>query len=488
LEGSLRRTKEHLYLHVALIDTWDGHELWAEGYDRSLGEAANLRGDLATGIADALDAILSLEESKRAQNPTPSKPDAHALYLRGRKFEQTLAFAISDYEAAEMLYTQAIALDPRFALAHARLASTLGLLYSFRGPDEELKSRAYAEVREALRLQPHLGEARLVSALCSYRLNDDFDRTRAELEHARQFLTDDIEAMSCLASLDRRRGAWRDAKSGMEHCLAREPENLAYQEELYVTAYMLRDWQAAEANAVRLCSLAPEQPLAKAQKTMVEVWKQGDVQPLHRLFTDIHSYGDAEGVLTWMRWDAAMMLRDPAAARAAIDDFPFETLSSVYGAPVPKAYLEGCLALLIGQSALAKAKFELCRPAYEAETLAHPENALRHARLGLLYAYLGRKENAIREGQRAVALIPTERDHVEGPKMLSHLALIYARVGESDKAIEMIQSLLPTPAGVFFGEASMSHAELRLRWQWDLLRPQSRFETILAAAEPHTTY
>jgi serine/threonine-protein kinase len=489
LEGSLRRAKDHVYLHMALIDTRDGHELWAEGYDRGLADTTNLRGDLATGITDALDATLSLEESTGVHAPpSNNKPDAHALYLRGRKFEQTLTFAISDYEAAEMLYSQAIALDPRFALAHARLASTLGLLYAFRGPNEELKNRAYAEAREALRLQPDLGEARLVNALCSYRLNDDFDRTRAELEQVRRILPNDVEAASCLASIARRHGAWREAKMAMERCLAREPENLSYQEELYTTAYMLRDWQAAEASAASAVTLAPEQPLAKAQKAMVQLWKNGDVRPLQRLFADTPPYGDAEGILTWLRWNAAMMARDPATAQAVIDNFPFETLSSVYGAPVPKVYLEGGLALTMGNGQLAKTKFELCRPAAEAETLAHPENALRHARLGLLYAYLGRREDAIREGRRAVALKPTESDHLEGPQMLSNLALIYARLGENDQAIEMIQSLLQTPAAVFFGEASMSYSELRLRWQWDPLRNDPRFKAILAALEPVTDY
>src|SRR4029077_6447413 len=117
-----------------------------------------------------------------------------------------------------------------------------------------------------------------------------------------------------------------------------EPESLPYQEELYTTAYMLRDWQAAEASAASAVTLAPEHPLAKAQKAMVQVWKNGDVRPLQRLFADTASYGEAEGILTWLRWDAAMIARDPATAQAAIDSFPFETLSSVYGAPVSKIY------------------------------------------------------------------------------------------------------------------------------------------------------
>jgi serine/threonine protein kinase/Flp pilus assembly protein TadD len=488
LEGSLRRTNDHVYLHLALIDTQDGHELWAEGYDRKLADAISLRSDVATDIADALDATVSLEEKSGVTANPLKKPDAYALYLRGRKFEQTLSFAISDYEAAEMLYSQAIALDPRFALAHARLASTLGLLYCFRGPNEELKARAYAEAREALRLQPDLGEARLAQALCEFRMDSDFDRVRIELEEARRFLPDETEIASSLASMARHRGEWREARTEIQRCLAHEPENVTYQEELYTTAYLLRDWQAAQANASGVVTLAPEQTLAKAQRAMVEVWKNGDVRPLQSFLANLPTYGDAEGILTWLRWNAAMMMRDFVAARTAVDSFPFETLSSVYGAPIPKAYLEGCLALAMGEKPLAVTKFELCRPAYEAEALAHPESALRHARLGLLYAYLGRHDEAIREGQRAVDLKPSETDHVEGSKALSNLALIYARLGHTDRALTMIQSLLQMPGAVFFGEASISLWELRLRWEWDPLRADSRFQAILTGPEPPTNY
>ena len=488
LEASLRRARNHVYLHMALVDTRDGHELWAEGYDRSLVDAIALRGDLATDIADALDATLSLEENNGLNSAPPSKPDAHELYLRGRKFEKTLTFAIADYEAAEMLYSQAIALDPRFALAHARLASTLGLLYAFRGPSEELRSRAYAAAREALRLQPDLGEARVVRAFCTYRLSDDLDQARIQLEQARRLLPNDTEASSGLAAIALRHGAWQEARLEMQRCLAREPENLTYQEELYTTAYIVRDWPAAEANATALVTLAPDQPLAKAEKAMVELWRNGDVQPLQDVLAEMPSYGDAEGILTWMRWDAAMIARDPRAARTAIDRFPFETLSSVYGAPMSKSYLEGCLALATGDSELAQKKFELCRPAYEAETFACPKNALRHARLGLLYAYLGRREDAIREGLQALTLKPTSSDHIEGPRYQANLALIYARLGEYDQAIGLVRSLLHTPGSVFFGEASITLSELRLRWQWDPLRNDPRFKAILADPEPATTY
>ncbi len=488
VEGSLRRSGNHVLLHVALIDAKDGRELWAEGYDRELADAIHLQGDLASDIANALNATLSPEESAGVRATPTRNADAYVLYLRGRKFENTPTYAISDYEAAEALYTQAIALDPGFALAHARLAASLSILYRVRGPSEELRERAYAEAREALRLQPDLGEAHLVSALCSYRIDRDYEKAMPALEKARRLLPNDTEAESFIAYIERRRGQWREARASLERCRDLDPRNVTYTEELYTTAYLLRDWPAAERHALRAEALGPEQILLKVQRGLVAVWKDGEVEPLRKVFEAIPTYGDSEGIVAWMRWDAAMMARDFTAAQEAIDGFPDDTLPSVYSAPIPKSYLEGCIALATGDRPRALEKFESARPAYEAEALAHPESALRHARLGLLYAYMGRREDALREGQRAVELKPVSRDHFEGPEELCNLALIHARLGDNDRAIPAIESLLRTPGGVFFYEASMSRSELRLRWQWDPLRTDERFQKLLAGPEPATVY
>ncbi len=488
VEGSLRRSGDHVFLRVALIDTRNGQEMWAEGYDRNLADAINLQGNLATDIASALNAKLSPEERVEVRATPTRNSDAFVLYLRGRKYENSLLYAISDYEAAEALYSQAIALDPGFALAHARLASSLSILYRVRGPSEELRERAYGEAREALRLQPELGEAHLVNALCSYRIDRDFESALPELEKARRLLPNDAEAESFIAYINRRRGHWREARAGLERCLVHDPANVTYEEELYTTGYLLRDWPAAEVHAARAEALGPTQTLLKIQQALVPLWKAGDLEPLQKVFAAIPTYGDAEGITAWMRWDAAMLKRDFSQAQEAIDAFPYDTLPSVYSGPVPKSYLEGCIALASGDSARAQEKFEAARPSYEAETLAHPESALRHARLGLLYAYMGRRAEAIREGQRAAELRPADLDHFEGTEELCNLALIHARLGDNDEAISAIENLLQTPGGVFFYEASMSFWELRLRWQWDPLRSDPRFQKLLAGKEPATVF
>jgi len=109
-----------------------------------------------------------------------------------------------------------------------------------------------------------------------------------------------------------------------------------------------------------------------------------------------------------------------------------------------------------------------------------------HSNLGLLYAFVGRKEDAIREGRRGLELTPRRMNKNDS---LAALALIHARVGESDEAVRLIEHLLTVPADLHTSEMyGMTLTELKWRWQWDPLRSHPRFQKILAAAEPKTVY
>jgi len=488
LEGSFNRTANRISLQVTLVDTLDGNKLWTQTYDRDFVDSVTLQGEVATAIANVLDATISPQEKLRVRGKSTGNPDAYVLYLRGRKFDNTPGYAISDNEAAQALYSQAIALDPGFALAHARRGAVLGFLYRFRGPDKDLKELADAEVQEALQLQPDLGEAHLARGLCLYRIDRDLEGALKELEIARQLLPNDPEPESFIAYIHRRRGQWKEARAGLERVLARDPRNVTYAEELYTTAYLLRDWTSAAKYAQLAEEIAPSTEILRAQRALVDMWRNGDLAPLQRVFAGIKSFGGSEGTLTWMRWNAAMLARDFPAAQDAIDRFPFDTLPSVFSAPIPKSYLEGCIALAQGHNQAAQQFFEAARPVMEAEALAHPDNELRHARLGVLYAYMGRKDDAIREGTRATELKTVADDADAGVAQLCNLALIYARVGETDQAVSLIDKLLRTAGGVFFSESSISLWELRLGWQWDPLRSDPRFTKILSAPEAQTIF
>ena len=123
LEGSVRRVGNRVLVNVQLIDTRNDRDMWAERYDRTVADSIGLQGELATQIAATLKAKLAPEEKARLEVKPTDNPEAYALYLKALGRERAVTESFEDLTAAEQLYAQAIALDPKFALAHARLSA-----------------------------------------------------------------------------------------------------------------------------------------------------------------------------------------------------------------------------------------------------------------------------------------------------------------------------------------------------------------------------
>ena len=227
----------------------------------------------------------------------------------------------------------------------------------------------------------------------------------------------------------------------------------------------------------------------RIERNYLSIWSAGDLVPLRESLAGVPPGVDPDGGVTLARWDLALMERDFAAAERAIRDCGSETILANHGTPVPKGYFLGCVALARGDVEQAIKIFEATRPLMEAEVNAAPLEPFRHAQLGLLYAFMQRKADALREGERAVELAPIEKDAIYGAQMLGLLAAICAQTGEHDRALELVQRLLVTPAAVLPAfEGSITLHELGLRRHWDPLRTDPRFQKILEGPEPKTIY
>lgn len=488
LEGSVRRAADRVLVNVQLVETGTHRQVWSERYDRKLSDALTLQGELATEIASALQARLDPEEKTRVQTKPTSSADAYVLYLRGRSYELRPTYLLQDFQTAETLYTQAIALDPQFALAHARLSSTLAFIYRNAALTESVKARAHAEAEEALRLQPNLGEAHLARALCFYRIERDYEQALRELDIAARLLPNDSGVEATISFIRRRQGKWKEALAELNRAMAHDPRDAQIAQELFNTYRLLRDWPAAAQAADRAIAFAPDLPLLRLERGYVELWSKGDLGPLQKALAEMPAGFDPDGAVTWIRWDACMLARDFPAAERAAAAYANEILPSVGGGPLPKTFLQGCAALANGEQERAGVFFEAARPSMEKESRDNPQSALRQARLGILYAYLGRKEEAINAGRRATELQPESTDAYGGAFYTSMLALVYARTGQAEQALPLIERLLRIPGAVFYYEAAITLPELRLRWQWDPLRGDERFENILRSPEPATVY
>jgi tetratricopeptide (TPR) repeat protein len=216
-------------------------------------------------------------------------------------------------------------------------------------------------------------------------------------------------------------------------------------------------------------------------------WK-GSTAPIKAVLESIAPNLDPDGIVTFSRWDVALMDRDPDAAERALTSARLENFVAPTGVPLPKSYLAGCVALMHKDAARAQQEFEIARPILEQVVMKSPQDGVRHAQLGFLYALMGRKEDALREAQRGAELAPLSKDIVNGATVQGSLALIYTRNGDADHAIELVERLLTTPFAVDYDDNSITLSDLRTRWEWDPLRNDARFQKILASPEPKTVY
>ena len=481
LEGSVRKDDDRVVVNVQLIDVQKNQQIWANRYDRTLVDSLGLQGELAGEIADTLRATLSEDEKARATNKPTQNADAYVFYLRANQISQNPDALLEDYETAEQLYTQAIELDPNFALAHARLASVCAEIYRYYQPTDVWKTKARTEAESALRLQPNLAEAHFALGQCIYWMDQDYDRALEQFQIAARLSPSNADTRRLIAAIERRQGKWQQALEAYEKVAKIDPQNPNTARELINTNTSMRRWPEAARWAERMLAMAPTSFVAKSQGGYIEFWWKGDTRPLKSTLDQMPAGVDPDGSVTAARWDVAMLQRDYATARKILETSSVNDLSYATAGLTPKIFLEGCTYLAQGANLSAQKAFEQARPAFEAGVKEAPESAERHAGLGWLYALMGRKNDAIAEGQRAVELKPESKDAVDGSLMSGYLALIYARVGENDLAIPLIQRLLKTPGAVDSADYSITVNDLKYRWEWDPLRNDPRFQRLISA-------
>src|SRR4029450_6615480 len=287
-------------------------------------------------------------------------------------------------------------------------------------------------------------------------------------------------------SNSRREGRWRESVASFERALSLDPRNadiafLAGNNHLFQ-----RDWSAATACYNRALEIAPNFAYPKIGLAYLEVFRNGNPTGGRNILQNVPAGIDPDGSVTLARWDMAMLERDYATAEKALADSPLEAFPWAFR--TPKTFYQGRTALARGDIESAQRYFDAARPAIEKRVRDDPDLAERHARLGLLYAHMQRKEHSIRESRRAIELEPENQNAFQGTHWAINLALVYALLGEPDQAIRRIERLLSTPGPGEMPDfcGSITLADLCLRWEWDSLRTNPRFQKILAGPEPKT--
>jgi TolB-like protein/class 3 adenylate cyclase/Tfp pilus assembly protein PilF len=484
VEGSVQRAGNRVRVNAQLVDARTDKHVWAETYDRDLADVFAIQSEIAKAIAEQLKAKLSPQEKARVEEIPTENTEAYLSYLQANQLERNPDTMLEDYKAADQLYMQAIELDPNFALAHARLASLCAEVFHYYEPTESWRTKARSEVEIALRLQPNLAEAHFALGQCIYWMDRDYERARKQFEIASRLSPNNGDTGRLIAAIKRRQGKWQEALEAYERVANIDPQNPNTVREVLFTNTAMRRWPEAARWGERMRVMAPASLVAKMQSGYVDFWWKGDTARLKSLVEQVPTGVDPDGAVTSCQWEVAMLRRDYSAARNILQTSSADELSYTTAGTTPKSFFEGCIYLAQGDNLNAQKAFELARPAFEAAVREAPASANRHANLGWLYAFMGRREDAIREGRRAVELNPESKDAVDGPLMNCYLALIYARVGEKELAISLIERLLKTPGAVDSADYSVTINDLKYRWEWDPLRGDPAFQKLCQEKQP----
>ena len=472
LEGSVRRAGNRVRVSVQLIDANNDEHIWAEDYDRDLTDVFAIQTDLAQKIASALQAKLSPNEKARLDNRPTQNPDAYLLFIRAHDYANRPDNLRDDSLKAEELFEQAIKLDPKFAAAFAGLSMAESWLYHFwdRVPARREKARLNAD--ESLRLEPNLPEGHLALGFSYYYGDRDYERALAEFEIAKRDLPNEAQAYLAIGAIQRRQGKWTESTANLEKATALDPKNASMLVNLGWNYMALRNFEAADRTVARAIATSPQSFTATALKTYLAAAWRGDLSVVEKQSAPIPEGVDPSGLITWGQYWVLTLQRKFPEALAVVQKFPGETLITYTTAPAPKAFLEGTIHFLEGDKPRAQIEFEKARVVSEQLLREAPEDPARHAQHGLILAALGRKDEAIAKGKRAVEMVPESQDAFDGPRFAGLLAEIYAWTGEFDEAFRLLDHLLAVPNG-------LTIPMLKLDPAWDPLRKDPRFQALI---------
>jgi len=483
LEGSVQRVGNRVRVNAQLVDTrTDGH-LWGQTYDRDLADVFAIQSEIAKTIADQLQARLSPSEKGAIERLPTRDITAFDLYVRAKNLSLT-AFGSSTTKAdllqAADLLNQAVVRDPSFLQAYCLLAWAHGAVY-FVGFDHTPARLAQAEsaVQAASRLQPDSGDTHLARAQNLYWGYLDYDGALAELKVAGQGLPNDPRVVELKGYIERRQGHWEESIRDFKRAIELDPQNILTLQQTAQTYQGLRRYVDEKSVLAHVLAFEANDAVTKVQHAFAELDSKADTRPLHQTIESIRATNPIAIPSIVNNWlICAFAERDSVAAKNALiaageNPIMFGSLENII---FNRPFVEGVIARMTKDDGKARSDFTAALAEEEKIIQAQPNYGPALCVLGLIDAGLGRKEEALREGRRAVELLSVQKDAPGGIAMIKYLAMIVAWVGDKDLAFEQLATATRSPS-------DLSYGQLKLLPFWDPLRGDQRFERLVEDAK-----
>lgn len=479
LEGSVQKAGEKVRVNVQLIDARVDSHVWAKSYDGDAKDVFAVETEVSQQVADALRARLSADESSTIATAPTDNHVAYDLFLRGEYEERRAEDSVqkASYDQAAKWYEQAIAADPNFALAIARLVQNRIQCHWFfeklNPPQmEELKSRA----EHAIALAPRLAEAQIAFGTCWYYGYRDYDRALAAFAKAVELQPNNTGALEYSGYVHRRQGRWEKSLAELEQSLERDPRNAALAGNIAGSYCALRMWPQGVTAARRAIEIDPHASDGMSALLEATVNGGGDIDEALRI---LHTFPSDSKLVSSGAGTVESILGQRASLYILARDFAnaLKVWESADGDERRQLSARSAINLLANHKAEAAAEAAKAKPPLEGRLRQVPDDFLAMTQLEWVYLALDRPADALTLARKIAEALPPARDALFGPSTIAGLAQVEARTGASGDAIARLRQSLANP-----GDAVTS-ADLRVNPVWDPLRDQSGFEELLRVKE-----
>ena len=471
LEGSVQRAGNRVRVEAQLVDVNSDTHLWAEQYDRDVADVFTIQSDIAQQIAGALHARLTRSERAALDRTPTESTEAYEAYLRGLEYLQRTTFTHSDLSTAQQFLERAIALDPNFAAAHARLSEAHGRIHrwGYDRSNTRLEQQRTAAER-ALALQSNLPEAHFALGLYHYFGHDDYEPALREFRRAVELAPNNAQFVRFIGYIYRRQARWPEALDQVERATRLDPREGATWVDVAEIYRLLRRFPDATRAFMRAQELAPEDYNPAASKGWMYVDWHGQFDTLRVVATRTTYATSNVWVVEFDRFMLELWQRRADAAVAAAHAAP--PIIDSFNYFLPRTLLLGWAYGLKGDSLRARAAFDSALAVIEPALRKQADDfRLRIAR-GHALAGLQRKQQAIDEARSIVADARKSVDAYAALDYYQSAAEIYAAAGAAADAIALIVELKNKPS-------SLNQNNLRLNPAWDAIRRDARFRALL---------
>ena len=480
VEGTVQRAGERVKISAQLIDARTDTQVWGTTFERSLADVFTVQSEVALNIVSQLKVKLSSAEQDAIKQKPTDDLVAYDLFARAKALIDSTVYSsrVKDslFEAAQLL-SEATTRDATFLRAFCLLARVHDKIYIL-GLDHTPSRVAMGDeaIKRAMAINRDAGEVHLAQANHLYCAYLDYDLARRELAVATSLLPNEPRCFELTGLLERRAGNWEQAVKQLSKALELDPRNVYLLHQLSLTYEHMRRFPEMARTLDRAIAIVPDDVGTRLGRAFVDLEWRADTKPLHAAIQQavtkdpaiVNEIAELQLLLALCErdWVTAERVMATSSDACRIENVLF-----------PTGWCEGFLARERGDAVASRSFFLAAFAEGEKIVRDQPDFGEALCALGMIEAALGERDKAIEHGERAVQLVPVEKDAINGPLLVQYLSVIYSWTGHKDLAIKELKRVATIPSNINYGL-------LRLHPYWDELRGDPRFEQIVVSLAP----